>query len=547
MPANTRFCPLCGAETAAAFCPADQVATFTLQAQSDAAVFAPGDLIAGKYRVLRKLGQGGFGAVYEADHTGGLGKVALKMLALADQSIEDVRRFYREAQVTAQLRHANTVRVFDVGQAEGGALFIAMELLTGKSLEETIKTAAQQGRVVDHEMAIAIAIDVLKSLSEAHGKGLVHRDLKPANLMLTDVDGDLVVKVLDFGIAHVQDSSLTGTGRALGTPAYMSPEQCTAGNVDARSDLYALGVILFRCVCGRAPFVDPNPLTVMFAHASQEPPELLTYTKTPVSEAFAMAVMRALSKSPELRFASAKEMRLALEFARSAPLLQPIDGAVETADFNARQPLTPGNLIAVERRPSTTTAPKLVVTAGYGELATGAAAASDQTSGLTADGRSVSQVFKKPSFSVSAPNIPVAELAPAAAAASPVPVTPKSSGASPRRFLGLAVALFAGLAALAAVAWASWRSLTTEPVAGIAAPPTTPAVAAQGPVSANAGADKAPAAASAPVAVPTSAAPTPDVSIQPAEVESAVERPVKPKGPQKPKPPKPKDDGLLPD
>ena len=215
-----RFCPVCGLSTEAPFCPTDHIATFTLQsAGSEAARFAVGDVVAGKYRVTRKLGQGGFGAVYEADHTGGLGKVALKMLALADQTIDDVRRFYREAQVTAQLRHANTVRVFDVGQAEGGALYIAMELLGGRSLEEALRDANAKGHVMSQGDAIGMAADVLKSLSEAHGNGLVHRDLKPANLMVTEVDGDRVVKVLDFGIAHVHE----GIAHANRLPPDTSP------------------------------------------------------------------------------------------------------------------------------------------------------------------------------------------------------------------------------------------------------------------------------------------------------------------------------------
>ncbi len=349
---NLRFCPNCGTHTEQAFCPADGVATFlSKSADPEAARCQPGDRVAGKYRVTRKLGQGGFGAVYEAEHTGGLGKVALKMLAMADQEQDDIRRFYREAQVTAQLRHANTVRVFDVGQAESGALFIAMELLNGKSLEDELKDLMRNGQVMGCPEAIAMAIDVLKSLSEAHSNGLVHRDLKPANLMLTEVDGDRVVKVLDFGIAHVQGSSLTGTGRALGTPAYMSPEQCTGQALDARSDLYALGVILYRCVAGKTPFADPNPLTIMFAHASQTPIDVRGVARTPVSDAFAEIVMRALAKQPEHRFAHARDMRQALEAARQAPLDAAPPSPAGTVEGATGQATVPA--MAGYRRPST--------------------------------------------------------------------------------------------------------------------------------------------------------------------------------------------------
>lgn len=337
-----RFCPNCGAHTAEDYCAADGVATFELKTgDPEAAKLDPGALVAGKYRILRQLGRGGFGAVYEVEHTGGLGRMALKLLSLEQQDEDDIRRFYREAQVTAQLRHANTVRVFDVGQVHGGALFLAMELLRGKSLEEELKERGKVDRVMGQTEAIDMACDVLRSLSEAHSSGLVHRDLKPANLMRTEVDGELMTKVLDFGIAHVQDSSLTGTGRALGTPMYMSPEQCTGGPIDARSDLYSLGVILYRCVTGKVPFGDPNPLTIMFAHISQPPPDLYASARTPVNDAFAVALNRALAKAPDERFATAREMRAALETAKSAPLIDLPDMSGDTGDYLPRRAETP--------------------------------------------------------------------------------------------------------------------------------------------------------------------------------------------------------------
>lgn len=337
-----RFCPHCGMRANVDYCLIDGVATFEMKGgDPEAAKLDPGALVAGKYRILKQLGRGGFGAVYEAEHTGGLGKMAIKLLALAQQDEDDVRRFYREAQVTAQLRHANTVRVFDVGQVSGGALFLAMELLRGKSLEEELKERFRQQHVMSQTEAIDVACDVLRSLSEAHASGLVHRDLKPANLMLTEVDGELLTKVLDFGIAHVQDSSLTGTGRALGTPMYMSPEQCTGGSLDARSDLYSLGIILFRCVTGRVPFGDPNPLAIMFAHISQPCPDLYANARTPINDAFVAVLAKALAKDAADRFASAREMRAALEAAKAQPLIVSPEIGAETGEYLPRKAETP--------------------------------------------------------------------------------------------------------------------------------------------------------------------------------------------------------------
>ncbi len=314
-----RYCPACGVRTANEFCAADGTATVSRKILDvDATTVREGDVIEGRYRVTGVLGRGGFGAVYSAEHTGTQQKVALKMLLpSADGADEaEVRRFYREAQVTAKLKHPNTVRVFDVGQTPSGALYIAMEQLHGPTLEGHLRDRARDGAVLDEGEAIHIAISVLRSLHEAHGQGLVHRDLKPANIMLADSgDDDAIVKVLDFGIARAKDSSLTGAGTALGTPAYMSPEQCQGLELDGRSDVYSLGVILYRCVAGAPPFADRNPLTLMFNHAHTPPPDLRETARTPVSDAFVRVVQKSLEKSRDDRYANAKDMRQALEAA----------------------------------------------------------------------------------------------------------------------------------------------------------------------------------------------------------------------------------------
>ena len=330
-----RYCPSCGKTSNAEFCPDDGVATLKRETLTvDATQLRAGDVIEGRYRITGILGRGGFGAVYAAEHTGTQQQVALKMmLPNAEGSEEDeVRRFYREAQVTASLRHANTVRVFDVGQTAKGALYIAMEMLRGPTLAAHLKKRLAAGGPLSEHETIDIALPILRSLHEAHKKGLVHRDLKPANIMLTrldedeDEDEEVVVKVLDFGIARPQDSSLTGAGTSLGTPAYMSPEQCQGKTLDGRSDLYSLGVILFLCTTGRVPFEDRNPLTVMFKHASEAVPDLHKVAPAPLTADFVACVHRSLAKQPHERFAAARPMRLALEAVRAGRPL-PADDA----------------------------------------------------------------------------------------------------------------------------------------------------------------------------------------------------------------------------
>ena len=353
----TRYCPRCGTETHAIFCAADGTATVThaVAGAVTSTTFEAGAIIGDRYRVIDTIGRGGFGAVYSAEHTGTGQDIALKVM-LSDQADVDraaVRRFYKEAQVTAQLKHPNTVRVFDVGQTAGGALYIAMEMLHGPTLEDVLRELGAQGTAMTERAAIDFAIPVLRSLGEAHTLDLVHRDLKPANIILSEVvDDEPVVKVLDFGIARTRDSSLTGAGTALGTPAYMSPEQCLGRAVDGRSDVYALGVILFRAVTGRTPFDDRNPLTLMYKHAHEPPPNPRPLAKSEISEGFVACVLRALAKPPEERFASARDMRTALEAVREGSWRPAMDGQdseltvmMRRSIVSAERPVPPGDTI----------------------------------------------------------------------------------------------------------------------------------------------------------------------------------------------------------
>jgi len=308
---------MCGRDTDTRYCPDDGVQTIdATELAVDVTRYQPGSIVAGRYRVERLLGRGGFGAVYEASHVSTTQPVALKLLARGDDSAGDelVRRFYKEARLTAGLSHPNTVRVFDVGQNDDGAFYLAMELLRGETLAARLRRMEQAGETMTDEAAAKLAIQVLRSLAEAHDAGLVHRDLKPANLMLCHVGDDepALLKVLDFGCAWTAGSTMTGHGRALGTPAYMSPEQCAGEDLDGRCDLYALGVVLFRCITGRLPFADKNPMTLMYMHANVAPPDIGRAAGRSLEPALARTIETALAKDPRDRFRDARQMRAAI-------------------------------------------------------------------------------------------------------------------------------------------------------------------------------------------------------------------------------------------
>lgn len=344
-----RTCPACGAQTENDHCPADGTRTLQMQAlRPDATQLFAGELIADRYRVTEVLGRGGFGAVYRAVHTGTRQAVALKLLHVRDAADGgfdeiDARRFFREAEITASLRHPNTVRVFDLGQTERGALYLAMELLEGDTLEARLRKLALAGQWLPLDEVIRIASDVLGSLAEAHDRGLVHRDLKPANLMLTSVAGEAVTKVLDFGIARQQGSSLTSGNAAVGTPQYMAPEQCMGQSIDGRADLYALGIILFRCLAGVLPFDDGNPMTVMMKQVAEPAPDLVARASQRVPPAVGRVVGRVLSKDPADRYADARTMRSALLAALTEPSNEAI--AMDTAKTPGPGPVTESLLL----------------------------------------------------------------------------------------------------------------------------------------------------------------------------------------------------------
>lgn len=306
-----------------------------------------GTLIADRYEVTGNLGSGAMGDVYAAQHKTTGQKVALKfMVVKSEEDDEFAKRFEQEAKIMALLRHHNTIRIYDFGRTDEGALFMAMELLKGQGLDNYIRELGRKGTALTETEALSIGVQVCKSLQEAHGNGLVHRDLKPGNVFLSDDgSGERQVKVLDFGIARVHGSEMTMANTVMGTPTYMSPEQWQAKPIDGRSDLYAVGCILFACVCGRPPFLaEGNPFQLMHKHVSEPPPDVTTLAKQPVSPAFVHVLQIALQKDASDRFVDAKSMRAALEAAAGGAWAGTPHGHLGAAvDPDATQALSVGS------------------------------------------------------------------------------------------------------------------------------------------------------------------------------------------------------------
>ena len=277
----------------------------------------------GNYRLKARIGGGGMGDVWLARHDPLDRPVALKVLrekAARDEGA--VRRFVREARAASRLRHPNTIRVFDFGASDDGVFYIAMELLDGLDLE----TIVANGGPVTNARAIRFARQICGSLAEAHELGIVHRDVKPANLFVTQIGDEFdFVKVLDFGVAHVAreqtiapkashppgDGDGAADGDVVGTPAYLSPEMVTGDAVDARSDLYSLGAVLYFMVTGSPLFPNKSFRETLLAHAMHDPlpPSARTDDVAPDLE---RVILKCLAKQPAFRYQTAREVDAAL-------------------------------------------------------------------------------------------------------------------------------------------------------------------------------------------------------------------------------------------
>ena len=294
-------------------------------------------VIAGRFRIEREIGTGGMGTVYLATHLGLERKVAVKIIRREFAGDADVTdRFLLEARTMAKLRHSNAAMIFDAGNLPDGRHFIVMEFVEGETLSQTL---AREGRF-SFSRAVEIATQICDVLEEAHRLGIIHRDLKPSNILL----GKRGVCVLDFGVAKVLASSAestaanasTGSGQLVGTPRYMSPEQCLGQRVGARSDLYSLGVLVYEMLAGRPPFTDPLQSALLIKQATAAAPPL-PKLRPDVGRSLALAVHTLLAKRPDDRPRTAALAKALLERSikdpdRTLPDIEPLSAMVAAAD-----------------------------------------------------------------------------------------------------------------------------------------------------------------------------------------------------------------------
>lgn len=293
--------------------------------------------IAGRFRIEREIGTGGMGTVYLATHLGLERPVAVKIIKREFAGDADVAdRFLREARTMAKLHHPHAAMIFDAGNLPDGRHFIVMEFVEGETLSQVL---AREGRF-SASRAVEIATQICDVLEEAHRLGIIHRDLKPSNILL----GRRGVCVLDFGVAKVLASSgestathaSTGSGQLVGTPRYMSPEQCLGQRVGARSDLYSLGVLLYEMLAGRPPFIDPLQSALLVKQATAPAPPL-PRLRQDIPRSLALAVHSLLAKRPEDRPRTAAAAKALLERClvqpdRTLPDIEPLSSMVAAAN-----------------------------------------------------------------------------------------------------------------------------------------------------------------------------------------------------------------------
>jgi serine/threonine-protein kinase len=321
-------------------------------------------VVAERYRVIRRLGEGGMGQVYLAEHIAIERRIALKVLrAEYAHRGEMVTRFQQEAISASRIKHPNVLDVFDFGRLDNGCFFLAMEYLEGNDLAEEMG----QRRVIDPITGVRIALEVCRGLGAAHAKGVVHRDLKPENVFIQRTsDGEETIKIVDFGIASLrtneeaagsQRKRLTRTGMIFGTPEYMAPEQAAGKRADHRADIYALGIMMFEMFTGAVPFVDETFLGVLAKHATEVPPAMSSILpELAISPQLQSVVMKALAKNPGERYESMADFAHAIQ---ATP-----EGALHTNRVLGRPQSTERSPSFIPPAPGNPTAPEFGVVQG---------------------------------------------------------------------------------------------------------------------------------------------------------------------------------------
>jgi len=327
-------CPKCGVEypDANTLCPADGIA---LETTGDSLI---GSTLAGKYRIDARLNEGGMGTVYRATHVLMEKTVAIKVLRpslAADEKI--VARFSREARAASRISHPNALSVTDFGEDENGIVFLVMEYLSGRTLKQVIREDGPfpLPRVVE------IVRQVGDALNAAHTQGVVHRDLKSDNIMLVDTMAGDHAKVLDFGIAKInepegtRDTELTAPNLVIGTPQYMSPEQCSQDSeIDSRSDIYSLGVIIYEMLIGHVPFTADSPTMVMMKHLQEPVPSVLE-ERPDLPPSIGKVIARAMAKLPANRYQNVAELIEDLTIASGTAQFAPVPAGIPPVSASA--------------------------------------------------------------------------------------------------------------------------------------------------------------------------------------------------------------------